>query len=107
MHEHFDTVDCRCLGAEYAAERLATEIRVDLGEEHLVGGCVVAYDERVLITEYVLLGDLDGFICSSFWLTRSLSHVYARMHIPIFKFIENVFDLFENSCVLSGSYRVI
>lgn len=60
MHEHFDAVDRCCLGAEYAAERLATEIRVDFGEEHIIGRFVVAYDESVLVTEYVLLGDLDG-----------------------------------------------
>ena len=48
-----------------------------------------------------------GFICPSFWSTRSLSHGPARVYIPIFKFIENFFDLFENSYVLSGSYRVI
>lgn len=35
---HFDTVKRGRLRAEHAAERLATEIKVDLGEEHLVGG---------------------------------------------------------------------
>lgn len=70
------------------AERLEAEIRVDLCEEHLAAGIVAA----------------DW---SCFWLTKSLSHRPARMYMAIFKLIEKVFDEFENSYALSGSYRVI
>lgn len=79
-------IECRIHRTVYAAKRLEAEIGVDLGEEHLAASLVVANNERALVTELVLLGDLDGLhllllLVDKVIIPRACAHVHTYFQI--------------------------